>query len=308
MRWPFGGLPIGGVFLGQAGGPVLGVARLGGPLGPDRCRLRRRGRPGRAGRSGGAGPCGTGPGPGAFARVGPGGRLAGDRVGAAVGGGGRRRAPGDLRGGGPGRRWSRWRRWRPTTPPTAARPVGTVTTAAVQGGGARGFRKSQIDPAVVLAAQHGRHPAAPAPGPRHRTQPGALARGRGVPRHPPARTRPRRPSSPPWPAPSTPPWWWASPRPSRPTAFRNEIVAWGPDGTLVARFEKVHRVPFGEYVPSGASSPIWADLSARPARRRPRHRVRPAGHPGRRPSGPWSPTRSSTPTGAGPRYGAAPSC
>jgi len=33
------------------------------------------------------------------------------------------------------------------------------------------------------------------------------------------------------------------------TAFRNEIVAWGPDGTLVARFEKVHRVPFGEYVP-----------------------------------------------------------
>ena len=33
MTWPFGGLPIGGVFLGQAGGPVLGVARLGGPLG-----------------------------------------------------------------------------------------------------------------------------------------------------------------------------------------------------------------------------------------------------------------------------------
>ena len=33
MPWPFGGLPIGGVFLGQADGPVLGVARLGGPLG-----------------------------------------------------------------------------------------------------------------------------------------------------------------------------------------------------------------------------------------------------------------------------------
>ncbi len=32
MHWPFGGLPIGGVFLGQAGGPALGVARLGGPL------------------------------------------------------------------------------------------------------------------------------------------------------------------------------------------------------------------------------------------------------------------------------------
>ena len=33
QTWPFGGLPIGGVFLGQADGPVLGVARLGGPLG-----------------------------------------------------------------------------------------------------------------------------------------------------------------------------------------------------------------------------------------------------------------------------------
>ena len=30
--WPFGGLPVGGVFLGQAGGPLLGAARLGGPL------------------------------------------------------------------------------------------------------------------------------------------------------------------------------------------------------------------------------------------------------------------------------------
>jgi apolipoprotein N-acyltransferase len=33
------------------------------------------------------------------------------------------------------------------------------------------------------------------------------------------------------------------------TAFRNEIVAWGPSGRVVATFEKVHRVPFGEYVP-----------------------------------------------------------
>ncbi len=32
MNWPFGGIPLGGVFLGQADGPVLGVARLGGPL------------------------------------------------------------------------------------------------------------------------------------------------------------------------------------------------------------------------------------------------------------------------------------
>ena len=32
MTWPFGGLPLGGVFLGQAGGPLVELARLGGPL------------------------------------------------------------------------------------------------------------------------------------------------------------------------------------------------------------------------------------------------------------------------------------
>ena len=32
MAWPFGGLPLGGVFLGQADGPLLQLARLGGPL------------------------------------------------------------------------------------------------------------------------------------------------------------------------------------------------------------------------------------------------------------------------------------
>ncbi len=33
------------------------------------------------------------------------------------------------------------------------------------------------------------------------------------------------------------------------TLFRNEIVAFAPDGRVAATFEKVHRVPFGEYVP-----------------------------------------------------------
>jgi apolipoprotein N-acyltransferase len=31
--------------------------------------------------------------------------------------------------------------------------------------------------------------------------------------------------------------------------FRNAVVAWGPDGEIVGRYEKVRRVPFGEYVP-----------------------------------------------------------
>ncbi len=67
--WPFGGLPMGGVALGQASGPLAGAARLGGPLllvglvwlgggglaHPGAARsagespaLGRRGRPGRA--------------------------------------------------------------------------------------------------------------------------------------------------------------------------------------------------------------------------------------------------------------------
>jgi apolipoprotein N-acyltransferase len=48
------------------------------------------------------------------------------------------------------------------------------------------------------------------------------------------------------------------------TRFRNEIVAFAPDGQIVARFEKVHRVPFGEYVPYRGFFKHLADLSAVP--------------------------------------------
>ena len=48
------------------------------------------------------------------------------------------------------------------------------------------------------------------------------------------------------------------------TRFRNEIVAYGPSGALIASFEKVHRVPFGEYVPWRSFFAHFANLGAVP--------------------------------------------
>jgi len=147
--------------------------------------------------------------------------------------------------------------------PDGGASVGAVSTAAVQGGGVRGFRKSQVDPRVVLAAQmsatarlgqldHGVTPrlvlwpedvvsldTALADSPEEsalsdlaRTLRTTLVVG--------------------------------VTETIAPTTFRNEVVAWGPDGALVARFEKVHRVPFGEYVPHRSFFARLADLSAVP--------------------------------------------
>ncbi|MDQ6909435.1 MAG: apolipoprotein N-acyltransferase [Actinomycetota bacterium] len=46
--------------------------------------------------------------------------------------------------------------------------------------------------------------------------------------------------------------------------FRNAAVAWAPDGSRVARYDKVHRVPFGEYVPARSLINRLADVSAVP--------------------------------------------
>ena len=46
------------------------------------------------------------------------------------------------------------------------------------------------------------------------------------------------------------------------TAFRNEVVAFAPDGSITDRYEKVHRVPFGEYVPLRSFFARLGDLSA----------------------------------------------
>jgi apolipoprotein N-acyltransferase len=52
--------------------------------------------------------------------------------------------------------------------------------------------------------------------------------------------------------------------PASATTFRNEVVAWGPRGNIVGIFEKVHRVPFGEYVPFRSFFAHFADLSGVP--------------------------------------------
>lgn len=44
--------------------------------------------------------------------------------------------------------------------------------------------------------------------------------------------------------------------------FRNSAVAWAPDGRIVDRYEKVHRVPFGEYIPARGLFEQLSDMTA----------------------------------------------
>ncbi len=46
--------------------------------------------------------------------------------------------------------------------------------------------------------------------------------------------------------------------------FRNAAVAWSPAGVIVARYDKVHRVPFGEYIPGRALFQHLANLDLVP--------------------------------------------
>jgi apolipoprotein N-acyltransferase len=49
-----------------------------------------------------------------------------------------------------------------------------------------------------------------------------------------------------------------------PTHFANAALAWDPDGTIAARFDKVHRVPYGEYIPFRGLVKHFANLDAVP--------------------------------------------
>jgi apolipoprotein N-acyltransferase len=256
MTWPFGGLPLGGVFLGQADGPLLPLVRVGGPLlltaavwtagvglatfvcGMDRVRVR-----------------------GGIVLVG----LALLLLFSALA-------------------------------PDGGRPVRSISVALVQGGGRRGLDKEEVPPAAVFAAQLGanfrvghNHPSptlvlwpedvislsGPLASSTQDTVMSQISRQlhttlvAGVT------------------------------EPASGTTFRNEIVAWGPRGRIVAEFEKVHRVPFGEYVPYRSLISHVANLSEIPLDAVPGHGTGLMRTPDR-----WRrsfPSRSFTPTEAAPR-------
>ncbi len=236
MTWPFGGLPLGGVFLGQAHSPLVQLARLGGPLlitagvwaagvavatlvSWSRARCRGAGRPSLVGVA--LVTCGI--------------------VALAVAG---------------------------ALAPDGGAPVRTLRVALVQGGGQRGLSKEQVSPTTVyeaqLAATAGVGAARPRPelvlwpedvvaldrplaGSPEEDRLGRLARELGTTLVV------------------------GVTEPASPTTFRNEIVAWGPGGHVVGVFETVHRVPFGEYVPFRSFFSHLADLSGVPTDAVPGH-------------------------------------
>ena len=227
-RWPFGGLPLAGLDLGQVGGPLLPAARLGGHL----LLVLVTG-------------------------------LAGVGLGEVAAGLGRRRE------------------WRRSVVPglvalvlagasagagavaSDGAPRGEVRVAAVQGGGERGLRAIEADPHLVFEA----HLAAtrlvrdePGPAPALVLWPEDVVEVDG-----------RLAGSPEEAAVA------ALARDLRTTIvagvvediartrrFHNAAVAWDPTGRQVARYDKVHRVPFGEYVPYRSLFERLADLSAVP--------------------------------------------
>ncbi len=212
--WPFGGLPISGIDLGQVSGPLAGAARLGG-------RLL------------------------VVALAGAGGVAVAEAV---------------------------RRRWRPTLAAGAlvvvvagagalapdGRADGRLSVATVQAGGPRGLRAVFRDPGPVFDGQVRATAAVHPPvdlvlwpedvvdvdtdvaGTPEGVTLSGLARSLGATLVAGVVTDVGA------------------------DRFRNAAVAWGPDGRLLDRYEKVHRVPFGEYVPGRRLLGALFDLSEIP--------------------------------------------
>jgi apolipoprotein N-acyltransferase len=232
--WPFGGLPMGGVALGQAAGPMAAATRLGGPLLLVGMVW--------------LGGCGLGLLATALVRESR--RLTAPLVKPAAAGLAALAMVALLAGlgsaasnGGPAHR--------------------TIRAAAVQGGGVRGLRKAQVDPVTVYNAQVAA--TAQIPSVDNGQPPNLILWPEDVVSlNDPIETDPVRYSLA------------AIARKAHATLvvgvtetvsttqYRNEIVAFSPTGRIIARYEKVHRVPFGEYVPYRGFFKHLANLSAVP--------------------------------------------
>jgi apolipoprotein N-acyltransferase len=235
-RFPAGGLPIGGLALGQAGGPLVAVARLGGTLlvtataalvgvGLAALAAALLGRWRGGGRSRGPGP---------IVRVWVSGVVAlGLALALVVAG---RLGPD---GAGPG-------------------PHPELRVALVQGGGQRGLSSVDVDPAQVFERQVAATQAIDQPvdlilwpedvvhveQPIDQTPEGAEISALAADQH-------------------------ATLVAGVVTDigadhFTNTAVAWSPSGTIVDSYNKVHRVPFGEYIPARSLVRHVADLSLVP--------------------------------------------
>jgi apolipoprotein N-acyltransferase len=268
--WPFGGLPLGGIALGQAGGPLAGAARLGGPLllvglvwlggaglGALAVLVGRLWHHGRSGRrrprgwdalARHAGTAGAGPDTDAAPATHP--------VPAPAWAGPVKTSVAALAVVGALGVWG-------AVAPDGGGGTATIRVAAIQGGGARGLRKAEVSPASVFAAQRAATEEIPAVD--GGTPPVLVVWPEDVV----SLDVPLGQSSAEATLADTAEQLRATltvgvTETVSSTSFRNEIVAFAPDGRLVARFEKVHRVPFGEYVPDRGFFSHLANLSAVP--------------------------------------------
>ena len=225
--WPFGGLPLGSAALGQIGGPLQFAARLGGPLLVVFVLALSGGALGELvlaglarGRRGDEGSSAS-----LF------GSLSCLVAAAALAGAGA------------------------VTGPTVSAGAPHLSVAVVQGGGQRGLSQLQVPPSRVFeaalreTARVSGHPSlilwpedvvAMGPTPFVGSQAEALLAAVARERHATLVAGVTEDVG--------------------ATRFRNEVVALSPSGRLVATFEKVHRVPFGEYVPYRSFFSHFANL------------------------------------------------